>query len=93
MVLTTNKSEANRFAKLLNTTAKRDTAASYTGDTKNSDNILRQFEKGEFRILVVCGKLLEGYDRKQISVCAIVRKVSRKSKVCIYLSIDRLFSR
>jgi superfamily II DNA or RNA helicase len=92
MVLTTNKSEANRFAKLLNTTAKRDIAASYTGDTKNSD-IFRRFQEEELRILVVCGKLIEGYDRKQISVCAIVRKVSRKSKVCIYLSIDRLFSR
>jgi len=92
MVLTTNKNEANRFAKLLNTTAKRDIAASYTGDTQNSD-IFQRFQEGELRILVVCGKLLEGYDRKQISVCAIVRKVSRKSKVCIYLSIDRLFSR
>jgi len=31
----------------------------------------------------VCGKLLEGYDRKQISVCAIARNVGPKSKVCI----------
>jgi hypothetical protein len=50
MVLTTNIPEANRFAKLLNTTAKRDIAASYTGDTKNSDKILRQFEKGKNKI-------------------------------------------
>lgn len=45
MVLTTDINEANRFAKLLNTTVKRDIAASYTGDTKNSDSILRQFEE------------------------------------------------
>ncbi len=45
--LTTNKSEANRFAKQLNTTAKRDIAASYTGDTKNSNLILQNFENGK----------------------------------------------
>lgn len=45
MVLTTDINDANRFAKSLNTTAKRDIAAPYTGDTKNSDAILRQFEK------------------------------------------------
>jgi len=44
MVLTTNRLETKRFAKQLNTTARQDIAASYTGETKNSDNILRQFE-------------------------------------------------
>ncbi len=47
MVLTPNKLESNRFSRQLNTTAKRDIAASYTGDTKNSDNVLRQFENGK----------------------------------------------
>lgn len=36
-------------------------------------------------MLVVCGKLIEGYDRKQVSVCAIVRNVGSKSKVRILL--------
>ncbi len=47
MVLTRNILETNRFVKQLNTTAKRDIAATYTGETKNSDNVLRQFEKGK----------------------------------------------
>jgi hypothetical protein len=47
MVLTTGKSEANGFARQLNRTANRDVAASYTGDTKNSDQILRKFENGK----------------------------------------------
>ncbi|CAF4353425.1 unnamed protein product, partial [Adineta steineri] len=40
-------------------------------------------------VLVVCGKLLEGYDRKQISVCAIVRKVAPKSKVLFTQFVGR----
>jgi hypothetical protein len=44
MVLTTNRLETKRFARQLNTTARQDIAASYTGETKNSDSILRQFE-------------------------------------------------
>jgi hypothetical protein len=47
MVLTKNILETNRFAKQLNATAKQEIAASYTGETKNSDNILRQFENGK----------------------------------------------
>ena len=53
MVLTRNKNDASQFAKKLNTAANRDIAASYTGDTKNSNLILQKFEKGNL-IYIVC---------------------------------------
>ncbi len=46
MVLTRNILETNRFTKQLNTTAKQDIAATYTGDTKNSASILEKFQNG-----------------------------------------------
>ena len=48
MVLTRNISETKEFARQLNTTAKRDIAETYTGATKNSGDVLRQFEKGKY---------------------------------------------
>ena len=46
MVLTKTKNEAKDFADALNITAKRAIAASYTGDTKNPNLVLQQFENG-----------------------------------------------
>ncbi|CAF0863255.1 unnamed protein product [Adineta steineri] len=89
MVLTKDKEEAKQFTKQLKLTAKQDIAESYTGDTKSPDSILQKFENAQIRVLVVCGKLLEGYDRKQISVCAIVRRVAPKSKVLFTQFVGR----
>ncbi len=48
MVLTRNIAETNQYTNQMNTTARRDTAASYTGGTKNFDRVLRQFENGKY---------------------------------------------
>jgi hypothetical protein len=48
------------------------------------DHVLTSF-KGPVgpRVLVVVGRLLEGFDYRNVSVCAIYRNVARKSKVSL----------
>jgi len=55
----------------------------------NKDNTKKLFVKGKIRILVVCGKLLEGFDHKYVSVCGIARKISPKSKVLFAQFVGR----
>ena len=45
------------------------------------------------RVLVVCGRLLEGYDNKNISVCGIARNVGRSSKVIFTQFVGRCLRR
>ena len=59
----------------------------YTSDS--SQNILKKFEQGEIRVLVVVGKLLEGFDRKNVSVAAIARNVARSSRVLFAQFVGR----
>lgn len=85
MVLTFYREDAEQFAKMVNEDSKQRfgkvLAVTYTGDTTNTKQVLEQVDKGSIRILVVCGKLIEGYNQKKISICAILRKVAPKSKV------------
>ncbi|UJR07752.1 hypothetical protein I4U23_012036 [Adineta vaga] len=89
MILMKEKNETKRFATEINNKVNRNIAASYTGDTKNSNSVLQQFENEQIRILVVCGKLLEGYDRKQVSLCVIARNVQPTSKVLFAQFVGR----
>ena len=60
----------------------------YVGDTPRT--ILTRFDDHEIRILVIVGKLLEGYDKHNIiSVVAIVRKVAPQSKVLFSQFVGR----
>ena len=52
-----------------------------TSESNNSDDILRRFLNSHIRVLVVVGKLLEGFDRKNVSVAGIVGNVACESKV------------
>ena len=52
-------------------------------------NILASFVNGEIRVLVVAGKLLEGFDRKNVSVAGIVRNVRPESKVLFTQFVGR----
>ena len=61
----------------------------YTSESKSSDDILRSFLQGDIRVLVVVGKLLEGFDRKNVSVAGIVRNVARESKVLFTQFVGR----
>ena len=51
--------------------------------------ILKDFLSGDIRVLVVAGKLLEGFDRKNVSVVGIARRVARKSKVLFAQFVGR----
>ena len=51
--------------------------------------VLNRFNRGEFRTLVVVGKLREGYDNKRVSVAAIVRNVAPQSKVLFAQFVGR----
>jgi superfamily II DNA or RNA helicase len=70
MVLVYLTDEARIAAQLMKKTT-------YHTSDKKTDVSKIAFDKndGTYRILVVCGKLLEGYDNSNISVCVILRKV------------------
>ena len=59
----------------------------YVGDT--SAEVLRRFQNGTTRTLVVVDKLREGYDNKRVSVVAIVRNVGRRSTVLFAQFVGR----
>ena len=72
MVLTQTISTLNPaadFVQIYNQLFPNDVCEKYTGDS--SRNVLTRFEQGEIRVLVVVRKLLEGFDRKNVSVAAI----------------------
>ena len=54
--------------------------ATYCTSKKESDGYLEDFNKNDdkYRIIFVCGRLLEGYDNPNISVCVILRNVTSK---------------
>ena len=54
-----------------------------------AEDIFKDFVNGDIRVLVVAGKLLEGFDRKHVSVVGIVRKVARESKVLFAQFVGR----
>ena len=51
--------------------------------------ILKNFTEGKIRVLVIVGRLLEGFDRKQVSVAAIARNVHYSSRVLFAQFIGR----
>lgn len=55
----------------------------------SSPDILKEFQCGEIRTMVIVGRLIEGFDRKQISVVGIVRNVARSSKVLFHQFVGR----
>ena len=59
----------------------------YDGDSKPA--VLTRFTNGEFRTLVVIGRLLEGFDHKPISVLGIVRNIAPKSRVLFTQFVGR----
>ncbi len=61
----------------------------YHGKTEDAPWILKEFDKGNFRGLIVVGKLLEGYDNKRVSVVGIARNVSPNSKVLFSQFVGR----
>ncbi|XP_021957724.1 uncharacterized protein LOC110853719 [Folsomia candida] len=63
----------NTIAEAEDGSAAMDRSTYYT--SQDGTQNLRAFENGLYRILFVCGRLLEGYDNSEISVCVILRNV------------------
>lgn len=59
----------------------------YVGDT--SPFVVKRFKEGKIRTLVIVGKLLEGFDHKNISVVGIVRNVAKESRVMFAQFVGR----
>ena len=78
---------AAEFVETYNREFPNDGCERYTGDSRRS--ILTKFEEGEIRVLVIVGKLLEGFDRKNVSVAAIVRNVALSSRVLFAQFVGR----
>ena len=78
---------ADKFVEIYNQIFPNDGCERYTGDSQRS--ILTRFEKGEIRVLVIVGKLLEGFDRKNVSVAAIARNVAPSSRVLFAQFVGR----
>ena len=57
--------------------------------TKFRRYILDAFKRGEIRVLVIIGRLLEGFDRKHVSVLGIVRNVQPTSRVLFAQFVGR----
>lgn len=90
MVLTRTQNEADLAARCFNALLPGQ-AKAFHGLSKNEAE--KEFRKGEFKVLVVCGKLLEGFDRKEVSVVAILRNVSPKSRVLFSQFVGRSLRR
>ena len=61
--------------------------AVYVSETKRE--VLEAFERGEIRVLVIIGRLLEGFDHKPVSVVGIVRNVGQRSRVLFAQFVGR----
>ena len=78
-VLAKNVDEAKRIAELWNTFPISGTCATYVTNSPRAS--LDKFERGSIRVLVVIYRLTEGFDRKNVSVVAILRTVQPNSRV------------
>lgn len=76
MILVRKKEESNLVAQRANNLYPSSTV-SYHRDTPEMS--LTKFKGNEFRIIVICGRLLEGFNQPTVSVLGIHRKV--KSQV------------
>ena len=64
-----------------------DKCAVYVSETRK--DILDQFVGGEIRVLVIIGRLLEGFDHKPVSVLGIVRNIAPTSRVLFAQFVGR----
>ncbi len=93
LVITYKNVEADRACASFNAIA-NGCASTYHGGTENAASVMQRFQApGEptLRILVVCGKLLEGFDCKPVSVVGILRNISISSKVLMNQFVGKCF--
>jgi superfamily II DNA or RNA helicase len=91
MIITRTTGESDVFAGFINNLTYGVIAESYYGTQRQ--NVLDRFKAGEIRILLVCGKLIEGFDRKQVSVVGILRKIQPESQAFFAQFVGRCVRR
>jgi len=79
LILVTNSTTAvERCSLIINAKCGEEISAPYHSKKDLEENFQGFHKFSKFKILVVCGKLLEGYDNSNITVVGIVRNVSSK---------------
>ena len=80
MVLAADIEEAKTIAKLWNTViGGQDECETFV--SKDRPQARKKFEAGSLRMVVVIYRLIEGFDRKNVSVVGILRNVQPQSRV------------
>ncbi|KAJ3144029.1 hypothetical protein HDU89_000946 [Geranomyces variabilis] len=92
MVLTHLKEEATKFASFI-CDRTRDQHFAQAHHADSPANSLKDFKSGKTRVLAVCGKLIEGFDRKEVSIVVILRNVHPTSRVLFAQFVGRAVRR
>jgi len=90
MVLAQTREDLNaakNFCSVYQTKYGKQSCEMYVGETRV--DVLRRFQSQKIRTLVIVGKLLEGFDHKQVSVLGIVRNVAPTSRVLFAQFVGR----
>ena len=81
------RNAASDFVNAYNRFYPTDGCEAYVGGSL--EVILAKFNQGEIRVLVIVERLLEGFDRKHVSVAAIARNVLFSSRVLFAQFVGR----
>lgn len=76
VIFCVNVNHANEMAKLLNNAGI--TAASYTGQTKNSTELMEDFKQKRIRFLCACNMISEGWDYPELGILVMARPTLSK---------------
>ena len=76
VIFCVNVNHANEMAKLLNNAGM--TAASYTGQTKNSTELMVNFKQKRIRFLCACNMISEGWDYPELGILVMARPTLSK---------------
>ena len=76
VIFCVNVNHANEMAKLLNNAGM--TAASYTGQTKNSTELMEDFKQKRIRFLCACNMISEGWDYPELGILVMARPTLSK---------------
>ena len=76
VIFCVNVIHANEMAKLLNNAGM--TAASYTGQTKNSTELMEDFKQKRIRFLCACNMISEGWDYPELGILVMARPTLSK---------------
>ncbi len=76
VIFCVNIPHANEMAKLLNTV--NISAASYTRQTKNSEQVMKDFKDKKIRFLCACNMISEGWDYPELGILVMARPTLSK---------------